>query len=317
MQIEAKLHQLIAQAHSLEVAPDQLAALLPATFRRAFAQSFHLPEETLTVCVNGNEVSVRHNGEELTPTIPDRALVTAVRRLVLQGLQEIRACELYHHLIMHEGQLVETVVLNSNTANNWVTLRIEGQGEELRQMNTQLPYFEQLPGETYSPGERLQVFLLRLDCFGRDGFLQPGGWRWLVSRSHPGLVRELFHLHLPEVKVLDVARQAGILSKVAVERLLPFQMLEPILQALPSQERVSLVQWSEVLEEYMAKALYPARVYPRNVQLGEGGVAEVRIEPDQMGRAYGRGCLNLKLAQELTGYQIELITEAERAACNV
>jgi N utilization substance protein A len=316
VQIEAKLNQLINQAHSCEVTPTQLAELLPAAFRRAFAQSFHLPEETLTVCVKGNEVSVQHNGEELTSTVPDRALVTAVRRLVIQGLQEIRATELYRHLILHEGQLVEAVVSGS-LDNNWITLRIEGQGEELRQLRTQLPHFEQLPGETYSPGQRLRVFLLKLDCFGRDGFLKPTGWRWLVSRAHPGLVRELFHLYLPDLEVLDVVRQAGILSKVAVGRLLPFQMLEPILAELPPQERVSLVQWSEVPEVYLANALSPARVYPRDVTLLNKGVAEVRICPDQMSRAYGRGWLNLKLAQRLTGYRIGLVAEAERTMCNV
>lgn len=316
MQIEAKLNQLIAQAHSFEVTPNQLAELLPAAFRRAFAQSFHLPEESLTVKVMGNEVSVQHKGEELAPTIPDRALVTAVRRLVVQGLQEIRGTDLYHQLIQHSGQLVEAVVLG-RLDNNWISLRIEGQGEELRRIRTQLPEFEQLPGETYCPGQRLRVLMLRLDCFDGRGFLRPTGWRWLVSRAHPGLVRELFHLHLPEVQVLDVVRQAGILSKVAVDRLLSVQMLERVLEELPPQERVSLVQWSDVPEVYLANALSPARVYSRDVTLVDGGVAEVSLNPDQMGKAYGRSWLNLKLAQELTGYQIELVTEAKRVAYRV
>jgi N utilization substance protein A len=91
-------------------------------------------------------------------------------------------------------------------------------------------------------------------------------------------------------------------------------MLEPILAELPPQERVSLVQWSEVPEVYLANALHPARVSPRDVTLLDEGTAEVRLCPDQMGRAYGRSCLNLKLAEELTGYQIKLVTEAERVA---
>jgi len=309
VQIEAKLSQLLSQAHSFEVTPGQLTELLQAAFTRAFAQTFHLPEETLTVQVEGDMVIVKHYSKELTPTVPDRALVTAVRRLVIQGLQEIRATELYHRLLPFQGQLVEAVVLDSNK------LRIYGYGEEMREIRTFLPDFEQLPGETYYPGQRLQVFLMKLDCFSHDGFLRPTGWRWLVSRTHSGLVRELFRLHLPEVEVLDVVRQAGILSKVAVAQSLSYLMLEPLLLELPPQERVSLIQWSEVPEVYLANALSPARVNPGDVKLLEGGVAQVSLNPDQLGKAYGRGWLNLKLAQQLTGWNIKLVSGG--AVCNV
>jgi len=309
VQIEAKLSQLLSQAHSYEVTPGQLTELLQAAFTRAFAQTFHLPEETLTVRVEGDVVSVRVDSEELTSTVPDRALVTAVRRLVIQGLQEIRATALYHRLLPFQGQLVEAVVVDSNK------LRIYGYSEEMREIRTFLPDFEQLPGETYYPGQRIQVFLMKLDCFSQDGFLRPTGWRWLVSRTSPGLVRELFRLHLPEIEVLDVVRQAGILSKVAVERLLSPQMLEPLLRELPPQERVSLVQWSEVPEVYLANALSPARVNPTDVKLLEGGAAQVSLNPDQMGKAYGRGLVNLKLARQLTGWDIKLVSGS--VVCNV
>ena len=309
MQIEAKLSHLLSQAHSYEVTPGQLTELLQAAFTRAFAQTFHLPEETLTVRVEGDVVSVRVDSEELTSTVPDRALVTAVRRLVIQGLQEIRATALYHRLLPFQGQLVEAVVVDSNK------LRIYGHGEEMREIRTFLPDFEQLPGETYYPGQRLQVFLMKLDCFSHDGFLRPTGWRWLVSRTHPGLVRELFRLHLPEIEVLDVVRQAGILSKVAVAQSLSYPMLEPLLRELPPQERVSLVQGSRVPEVYLANALSPARVNPEDVKLLEGGMAQVNLSPNQMGKAYGRGLVNLKLAQQLTGWNIKLVSGS--VVCNV
>jgi len=310
VQIEAKFSQLLNQAQSFEVTPDQLTALIRAAFRRAFAQTFHLPEETLTVRVEGDVVIVRHYSEELTIATPDRALVTAVRRLVIQGVQEIRASELYHRLKPFEGQLVEAVVLDNPN-----TIKIEGRGEEMRGICTLLPHAAQLPGETYAPGQRIQVYLEMLDCFSRDGFLRPTGWSWLASRTSPGLVRELFRLHLPEIEVLDVARQAGTLSKVTVAQSWPYQVLKPLLRDLPSQEKVSLVQWSEVTQVYIANALSPARVNPQEVKLLDGGVALVRLNPDQMGKAYGRGWVNLKLAQQLTGWKIELV--AFRAVCNV
>ncbi len=309
MQIEAKLSQLLSQAHSFEVTPNQLTELLQAAFTRAFAQTFHLPEETLTVQVEGDVVIVKHYSEELTPTLPDRALVTAVRRLLIQGLQEIRATALYHRLLPFQGQLVEAVVLDSNK------LRIYGHGGEMREIRTFLPNFEQLPGETYYTGQRLQVFLMKLDCFSQDGFLRPTGWRWLASRTHPGLVRELFRLHLPEIEVLDVVRHAGTLSKVAVAQSLSYPLLESLLRELPPQERVSLVQWSKVPEVYLANALSPARVNLGDVKLLEGGVAQVNLNPDQMGKAYGRGWLNLKLARQLTGWDIKLVSCG--AVCNV
>ena len=75
------------------------------------------------------------------------------------------------------------------------------------------------------------------------------------------------------------------------------------------------MQWSEVPEVYLANALSPARVNPGDVKLLEGGVVQVSLNPDQMGKAYGRGWLNLKLARQLTGWDIKLV--AFRAVCNV
>ena len=81
------------------------------------------------------------------------------------------------------------------------------------------------------------------------------------------------------------------------------------------QERVSLVQGSRVPEVYLANALSPARVNPEDVKLLEGGMAQVNLSPNQMGKAYGRGLVNLKLAQQLTGWNIKLVSGS--VVCNV
>jgi len=75
------------------------------------------------------------------------------------------------------------------------------------------------------------------------------------------------------------------------------------------------VQWSEVPEVYLANALSPARVNPTDVKLLEGGAAQVSLNPDQMGKAYGRGLVNLKLARQLTGWDIKLVSGS--VVCNV
>ena len=175
---------------------------------------------------------------------------------------------------------------------------------------------EQIPGEEFLVGDRVKVFVTEVNKEAHGPLVT-------LSRSHSGLVRRLFELEIPEIQdgvvmVKSVSREAGVRSKVAVcsrdEDVDPIgacignrgMRINEIVNELRG-EKIDIIPYSEVPEEFIAAALAPARVL--SVELTGERACRVLVEPDQLSLAIGREGLNARLAARLTGFKIDIKAE--------
>jgi transcription antitermination factor NusA-like protein len=192
---------------------------------------------------------------------------------------------------------------------------------DLGRVEAVLPASEQSSLDSYRPGERLKVYILEVKRTTKIP-------RVLISRSHPGLLRRLFDLEVPEVhegivEIMAQAREAGARSKVAVAS--KQENVDPVgacvghrgsrVQAVVDElrgEKVDIVRWSDKAEEYVASALSPAKV--SRVMVDEETRSATVVAPDnQLSLAIGREGQNVRLAARLTGWRIDIRSEAQLA----
>ena len=177
-----------------------------------------------------------------------------------------------------------------------------------------LPRNEQVPGETYTEGQTLQVYVVDVVSGER-------GARVMISRTHPGLVKRLFELEVPEiydgtVEVRSIAREAGSRTKMAVwsndENVDPIgacvgpkgQRVAAIVEELRG-EKIDIIKYSEDPAQYIAAALSPADVLSVDL-LPDGKACRVVVPDDQLSLAIGKEGQNARLAAKLTNYKIDI-----------
>ena len=173
---------------------------------------------------------------------------------------------------------------------------------------------EQVKGERYVEGQRLKVYVVEVRPNSK-------GPQVLISRTHPGLVKRLFELEVPEiydgtVEVKSVAREAGSRTKLAVWSADPNvdpigacvgprgQRVNTIVDELKG-EKMDIIKWSEDPAEYIAAALSPADVLSVE-ELPDGKSCRVVVPDDQLSLAIGKEGQNARLAARLTGYKIDI-----------
>ncbi len=199
---------------------------------------------------------------------------------------------------------------------------------DLGRVTAMMPYEEQIPGERYKPGDRIRALLLAVEESSRGVFLK-------LSRAHPDFLVELFAQETPElqngtVEVKAVAREAGARSKIAVfshdEYVDPVGSLvgqhgvrvSTVMSELGG-EKIDIIEWSPVNEEFVEDALLPARVLQVNIlsepneESNERGHAEAVVQTDQQSLAIGRGGQNVRLAAKLTGWKIDIVSSTPEA----
>ncbi len=175
---------------------------------------------------------------------------------------------------------------------------------------------EQIPGEEFYVDDRVKVFVMEVNKEARGPLVT-------LSRCHPGLVRRLFELEVPEVSdgvvvIKGVSREAGVRSKVAVAS--RDADVDPVGACIGNRgmringivdelrgEKIDVIPYSEQPEEFIAAALAPARVLM--VEIVGDRACRVLVEPDQLSLAIGREGLNARLAARLTGYKIDIKSE--------
>jgi N utilization substance protein A len=178
-----------------------------------------------------------------------------------------------------------------------------------------MPPAEQVPGETYTHGMKLRVYVVVVRKELR-------GPQVVVSRTHPGLVEKLFRQEVPEiddggVEIKAIAREAGHRTKIAVKSKSPDvsakgaligpmgQRVRAVMNELDG-EKIDIIDWSEDPAQFVAQALSPARV--SSVQVVDLAASSARvIVPDyQLSLAIGRDGQNARLAARLTGWRIDI-----------
>ena len=237
------------------------------------------------------------------------------KQVIIQGLREAERGMVYDEFNSKQHEILTGVVTRIDPRTNAVSLRI-GTGTESTE--ALLLSGEQVPGEELVEGQHVKVYVVDVRRSTR-------GPQILISRTHPGLVKRLFELEVPEiydgtVEVKSIAREAGSRTKMAVwsadENVDPIgacvgpkgQRVAAIVDELRG-EKIDIIKWSEDPAQVIAAALAPSDVV--DVMMAEEGKAcRVIVPDDQLSLAIGKEGQNARLAARLTGYKIDIKPES-------
>lgn len=239
-----------------------------------------------------------------------RVAAQAAKQVIIQRLREAE-----RDIVFNEYKDKEDAVLNGNVQ------RAEGNVVyvDLGKANGVLFAGEQIHGERYYPGQRLKVYVVRVEQTTR-------GPQIVLSRTHPNMVRHLFELEVPEietgaVEIAGIAREGGVRTKVAVKS--NAEGVDPVgtfvggrgsrVQAVMSdlgEEKIDIVPFSEDAEAYITNALSPAKVISVSLDDTEKK-ATVKVPEDQLSLAIGKQGQNVRLAAKLTGWNIDIVSADE------
>lgn len=247
---------------------------------------------------------------EVTPKNFGRIAAQTAKQVVTQRVREAERGIVYNEFIDREEDIMTGIVQRRDPKYIYVAL---GKTEAL------LPASEQMPNEAYHPHERYKVFLTKVEKTSK-------GPQIFVSRTHPGLLKRLFELEVPEifdgtVEIKSVAREAGDRSKISVYSDNP--EVDPVgacvgpkgqrVQAIVNElkgEKIDIVKWSEDPVVFVANALSPSKVL--EVLVNEEEKATTVIVPDyQLSLAIGKRGQNARLAAKLTGWKIDIKSETD------
>ena len=246
---------------------------------------------------------------EVTPANFGRIAAQTARQVVIQRIREAERDILYQEFVTREGEILTGIIQRYHDDNVIIDL---GRTEAL------LIPREQIPNENYESNERIKVYIVEVEQTTK-------GPNILVSRTHPGLLKELFKLEVPEISdgtvdIKSVAREAGFRSKIAVNSADDDvdavgacvgpngQRVRAIVNEL-NGEKIDIVEWSSNIESFISNALSPAEVVEVNVNNEE--VAQVVVPDYQLSLAIGKEGQNARLAAKLTGWKIDIKSESE------
>lgn len=252
-------------------------------------------------------------GDEMEFSLPEqnefgRIASQAAKQVILQKIREIERDSIQKEYQGKEGEIVSGVVQRMERGNVYVDL---GRATGI------LFYNEGIPGEHYRIGERLRFYLLAV----QEETRVPG---LILSRSHPKFVEKLFELEVPEihdglVEVKAIAREAGSRTKIAAVS--KTEGIDPVgslvgqrgtrVMAVINElgnEKIDIIEWSENPEKFVGSALSPAKA--KSVEILPRREAMVFVAEDQLSLAIGKGGQNVRLAARLTGWKIDVRSQA-------
>ena len=248
-----------------------------------------------------------------------RIAAQTAKQVVIQGIREAERGVTYESYSSKAQELMTGTVSRIVPASGDVLLKI-GQGNEASE--AMLRAGEQIPGETYTEGQIVKVYVLDVRKNDRGPLVQ-------VSRTHPNLVRRLFELETPEiaegqVEIRNIAREPGSRSKMAVRAAM--EGIDPVgacvgprggrVNAVVEElhgEKIEIVVWSEDPCQYVKAALSPADVISVSLVPGQKACSVI-VPDDQLSLAIGKEGQNARLAARLTGYKIDIKSASQAAA---
>ena len=241
-----------------------------------------------------------------------RIAAQAAKHVIRQGIREGERDQLLHEYQSREQDIVTGTVLRVDERKGNVTLEI-GRSEAI------LPKSEQIPGETFRDGEKIRVYVVDVTSGEK-------GPRLMISRTHPGLVKRLFEMQVPEiydgvVEIKSIAREAGSRTKMAVwskDENVDAQgacigpkgvRVSDIVEELGG-EKIDVVKYSEDAHEFIAEALSPAQVLGVEIESEDVRSCKVTVPDQQLSLAIGNKGQNARLAARLTGWKIDIRPES-------
>lgn len=257
--------------------------------------------------VVGDEISF-----EVTPTDPNYGRIAAqtAKQVIIQRIREAERSATFDAFKDKENQILNGTIQRIENGNIFVDLG--------RATGVLFPS-EQVPTEHYRVNQRIKVFLAKVELTSR-------GTDIILSRSHPGMMKKLFELEVPEVysgivEIKAVAREAGQRSKVAV---ISHQdgvdavgscigqrgtRIQTVISEL-SGEKIDIIQWDDDAIKFIPQALSPAKVIKVELENDEHK-AIVHVNEDQLSLAIGKRGQNVRLAAKLTGWRIDIVKTGE------
>jgi len=241
-----------------------------------------------------------------------RIAAQTAKQVIMQRIREAEKESIFAEYKSKEGEIISGIVQ-----------RIEGRNVFLDIGKTLglLPREEQVPGEFYRPGQRLKVYVLKVEE-------APRGSMVFLSRAYPKIISKLFELEVPEissgqVQIKSIAREAGSRSKVAVAA--EADGVDPIGSCVGQKgtrvmavinelggEKIDIIEYSPEPEKYVANSLSPAKVL--DVKIMPKNKALAIVPDDQLSLAIGKEGQNVRLAAKLTGWKIDVRASVAQGA---
>ncbi|MBR6705965.1 MAG: transcription termination/antitermination protein NusA [Clostridia bacterium] len=251
---------------------------------------------------------------DVTPKDFGRVAAQTAKQVITQRLRDAEHGKIYDEYIDKENEILTGIVERVDARNVYVELgRTQGVMESA----------EFMPGEEYHPGDHIKVYVLQVHRNGKDAYRLP---QVSVSRIHPGLVKRLFEMEVPEiqqgqVQIKSIAREAGSRTKMAVcstdlsidpvgACVGPRGMRVDKVVSELKNEKIDIIKWSEDEAEFVANALNPAHVI--NVYVSdEEHICRVVVPDSQLSLAIGKEGQNARLAAKLTGWKIDIKSQSQ------
>ena len=245
-----------------------------------------------------------------------RIAAQAAKQVIIQGIREAERGIIYEEFTSKEHEILTGIVSHVEPRNGSVSIRIASNSEFTEAM---LSPNERIKTENLTEGDRIKVYVVEVRNSTR-------GPQVLISRTHPGLVKRLFELEVPEiydgtVEIKSIAREAGSRTKMAVWSADPD--VDPIGACVGPKggrvasivnelngEKIDIIKYSDDPEEYIAAALSPSEVVSVTM-LEDGKSCRVIVPDSQLSLAIGKEGQNARLAAKLTGYKIDIKPESE------
>ncbi len=234
-----------------------------------------------------------------------RIAAQTAKQVIIQKMREAEKVSVLAEFGKKEGEIVSGIVQRMERGALFV---------DMGRAIGMIPYEEQIPGQKFTPGERIRAYLMAVEE-------SPKGITLRLSRSHPKLLAKLFEIEAPEiaqgtVEIKAIAREAGSRSKIAVRTL--DEHIDPIgslvgqrgvrVNTVTSElggEKIDIIEWNDNPKKFISESLSPAKV--EKIELNEEQkYAKVFVSNDQQSLAIGKGGQNVRLAAKLTGWKIDI-----------
>ena len=244
-----------------------------------------------------------------------RIAAQSAKQVIIQGIREAERGIIYDEFNSKEHEILTGIVSRVEPRTGAVSIKISSNAEYTEAM---LSPNECIKGEVLTEGDRIKVYVVEVRKSTK-------GPQVLISRTHPGLVKRLFELEVPEifdgtVEIRSIAREAGSRTKMAVYSADP--EVDPIGACVGPKggrvasivdelggEKIDIIKFSEDPAEYIASALSPAEVLSVDM-LDEGRSCRVIVPDSQLSLAIGKEGQNARLAAKLTGFKIDIKPES-------
>ncbi|MBE6965327.1 MAG: transcription termination/antitermination protein NusA [Ruminococcaceae bacterium] len=240
-----------------------------------------------------------------------RIAAQTAKQVIIQGIREAERGVVFREFTSKEHEILTALVVRTDPRSGGASIEITGENDKTE---VYISAKELIPGEVVHEGDRIKIYVVEVKRSER-------GPQIIISRTHPGLVRGLFEIEVPEihdgiVEIVSIAREAGSRAKISVRS--NDENVDPIgacvgprgnrVAAIVEEirgEKIDIVKYSENMGEYVAAALAPADVISVETNEEERS-CRVVVDDEQLSLAIGKDGQNARLAAKLTGFKIDI-----------